>query len=159
MNNDQKLERSFIFYVAALLFFAVGGITTIGLPWYETLTIPSWTPPELLVAFIWGALFLCTAISVSLFWEKSNRSEASFKSIIGMYMANALLLLLWNYLFFGMHRLDVAFWVAVVVGVSVLVIMARLWKEARTSALLLLPYLAWMLYALFLTYEVLVLNP
>lgn len=158
MKDETHLARPFIFYVATLLFFGVGGITSIGLNWYAGLTVPSWTPPDLLVALIWGALFLCSAFSVSMFWEKSVRNDASFTSVISLYMANAMLILLWNYLFFGIHNLVAAFWVAIFVGASVLVLILRIWKEARTSALLLIPYLAWMSFAIYLTYLVMILN-
>lgn len=159
MQKDIVLVRSLIFYVATLLFFGVGAITTIGLEWYAGLMTPAWTPPELLVAFIWGALFLLTAYSIAIFWEKSSTDESSFKSVLSLYLANAALILLWNYLFFGVHQLAVAFYVALAVGASVVLLMARLWKNSRTSALLLIPYFAWMVFALFFTYSVLTLNP
>jgi len=159
MDNNTKLSRSFIFYVATLLFFGVGGITTLGLNWYTTLSLPWWTPPEMFVAFVWLVLFICTAVSVSIFWEQSKRAGASFLTTIWLYIGNSLLILLWNYLFFGLHELSFAFAAAVAVGVSVLLIMIRLWKEVRTAALLLIPYFGWMLFALVYTYTVMQMNP
>jgi hypothetical protein len=35
MNSDTKLTRSFTGYVATLLFFGVGAITTLGIGWYS----------------------------------------------------------------------------------------------------------------------------
>lgn len=159
MDNDTKLSRSFIFYVATLLFFGVGGITTLGLDWYTTLALPWWTPPELFVAFVWLILFICTATSISIFWERSRRGEASFRFIVSLYVVNSFLILLWNYLFFGVHELAFAFAAAVAVGISVAVLMLQLWKEVRHAALLLVPYLGWMLFALAYTYTVMLMNP
>jgi len=159
MNNETKLERSFIFYVATLLFFGVGAITTIGLDWYTTLQLPWWTPPELFVAFVWFVLFLCTAYSVSIFWEQSKKGGASPRSILSLYVANSFLVLLWNYLFFGVHELGFAFAAASAVGLSVAILMFRLWNRFRNAAVLLLPYLGWMLFALAYTYAVMQMNP
>lgn len=159
MNNDTKLTRSFTGYVATLLFFGVGAITTLGMGWYSSLNLPSWTPPELLVAFIWFVLFVLTACSVAVFWERSKRDERSFAWVLNLYMENAMLVLLWNYVFFGLHNLTIAFGVAVLIGVMVLIIMVKLWKEVRLAAVLLLPYLVWMIVALMLTYQIMVLNP
>ncbi|KND47139.1 MAG: Tryptophan-rich sensory protein [Parcubacteria bacterium C7867-004] len=158
MNTGTRFARSFILYVATLLFFGVGAITTLGIDWYATLRLPSWAPPELVVALIWFVLFLCTAFSVIRFWEHSKRDEISFRSVIYLYVLNSFLVLLWNYLFFGVHELGFAFAAAVAVGVSVAILIFRLWREARTSALLLVPYLAWMLFALLYTYTVMSLN-
>lgn len=154
-----SLARPFIFYVATLLFFAVGGMTSIGMRWYATLATPSWTPPDLLVATIWCVLFLCSAFSVSLFWEAREQNADAFKATLALYMGNALLVLLWNFLFFGVHELFAAFWVAIAVGGTVLALVLTLWNQVRAAALLLLPYLAWMLFALVLTYAVMTLNP
>jgi len=158
MNNETKLERSFIFYVATLLFFGVGAITTIGLDWYAALSLPWWTPPELFVAAVWFVLFLCTAFSASIFWEQSKKGGASSRSIVSLYVLNSFLVLLWSYLFFGVHELGLAFGAASAVGLSVVVLMIRLWAGFRNAALLLLPYLGWMLFALAYTYTVMVMN-
>lgn len=159
MNNETKLTRSFAGYVAALLFFGVGAITTLGIDWYSTLTLPWWTPSEQFVAFVWFVLFALTALSATIFWEQSAREERSFASILILYMENAMLVLLWNYVFFGMHNLTVAFGIAMIIGVLVIVLMVKLWNEVRLAALLLAPYLAWMCVALPLTYQLMVLNP
>lgn len=158
MNNETKLERSFIFYVATLLFFGVGAITTVGLDWYTTLSLPWWTPPELFVAAVWFVLFLCTAFSVSIFWEQSKKGGASSRTIVSLYVLNSFLVLLWSYLFFGVHELGLAFGAALAVGLSVAMLMLRLWKGFLSAALLLLPYLGWMLFALAYTYTVMVMN-
>jgi len=157
-HRDHRLAYSFIFYVAALLFFGVGAITTLGLKWYAGLVKPLWTPPDLMVALIWILLFITTALSVSLFWSASLHRERKFALTLGLYAANSLLVLLWNYLFFGLNRLDLAWWSAIAVGASIVLLMLHLWRNHRAAALLLLPYLAWMVFALAFTHTLLVLN-
>lgn len=159
MERNDRLVRYFIYYVATLLFFGVGAITTVGLPWYDTLTLPSWTPPENLVALAWGILFMLTAVSAVRFMEAigENRTRKDRRTIF-LYMGNALLVLLWNYLFFGIHHLGAALVAASLVGVSAAMLMNRVRERSMAAANLLLPYLAWMLFALYFSYTVSVLN-
>lgn len=157
MNADKRLSRSAIFYVAVLLFFSIGAITTAGLSWYSTLLVPAWVPDQMLTAVIWLVLFLCTAISMSVFWGNvTGTNKAGL--ITWLYLGNAGGVLLWNYLFFGMHNVTASFMAAVLVGTTLLVLALLLWKESRSSALFLAPYLIWMVFALVLSYQIMVLN-
>lgn len=155
--TDKRLSQSAIFYVAILLFFSIGAITTGGLGWYRSLNLPAWTPGQLLVGVIWLCLFLCMAASMSLFWGNTAGTDR-VRPIFFLYLGSAGLVLLWNYLFFGAHQLTAAFIAAVLVGASLVVLTASLWKLHRASALLLGPFLIWMMVALVLNYQIMLLN-
>ena len=58
-----------------------------------------------------------------------------------------------------MHEIKLALYVIVVLDVALVVTMVLFWKVRRASALLLVPYLAWILFATVLNYEFLRLNP
>ena len=146
MNEKHELGSIFIVYVATLLFFAVGAITTPELLWYRTLALPSWSPGELFVAAVWCVLFVLAAFSMSAFWDASPR-DASFTLTAKLYAGNAALILLWDYIFFGLHRIDLAFWVSVLVAVSVAAIMMRVRSVSKKTLWLLAPYLLWVLFA------------
>lgn len=157
-HKEGLIRDFFTFYAATLVFFAIGIVTTIGLTWYEGLRIPVWTPPELVIASIWGTLFLTTVISLNMFCDTCTVLTKSFRNTVLIYMGNALLILLWNYLFFGVHLLVLALWAAILVGISVLVLIMRVKERSKTAAWLLAPYFAWMLYAIAINYAVLLLN-
>jgi tryptophan-rich sensory protein len=158
MGKDSRLANYFIAYVAALLFFGVGAITTLGLDWYATLALPAWMPSETVVAAAWALLFVFTTWSACIVWDAADRGKG-FRATIALYMGNALLVLLWNYLFFGVHALLAASVVALVVGASVLALMVRVLAISRKAALMLIPYLAWMIAALCFNYLIWALNP
>lgn len=155
--SDQKLVHYFIFYVATLLFFGVGAITTTGLSWYETLITPGWMLPQLLIACIWGVLFVLVSLSMCLFWDASIRDRRFFVST-ALYLGNAALVLLWNYLFFGQHLLQIATVAAVAVTLSLVALMVSVRKVSKAATLLLVPYLLWLIYASYFSYLVTVLN-
>ena len=158
MNNDHRLVNYFTVYVATLLFLCVGAITTLGLGWYETLVLPAWMPPTIVVAFVWGLLFVLTTLSASIVWNTAEHDTPLY-IVVALYMGNALFILLWNYLFFGLHALLAASVVALVVGLSVLGLMIRVWRISKKASLMLLPYLIWMILALGFCYLIWKLNP
>ncbi len=155
--SDQKLVHYFIFYVAILLFFGVGAITTTGLSWYATLTPSVWILPQLLIACIWGVLFILVSLSMCVFWDASVRDQRFYASV-ALYLGNAALVLFWNYLFFGLHLLLAASVVAVVVTLSLMALMVSVRKVSNVSMMLLVPYLLWLIYATYISYLVTVLN-
>lgn len=157
-DSRQLVRDFFIFYNASLVFFAIGVITSLGLNWYGTLSVPAWSPPVLIIAAVWGALFLTTAISLVIYCDTTRADASSLRRTVTLYIVNAFLILLWNYLFFGIHELVLAVWAAVAVGVSVLALIWRVRKASTTAAWLLAPYIAWMLYAVAINYSVMLMN-
>jgi benzodiazapine receptor len=122
------------------------------------LATPTWTLPEGIIAAIWGTLFVTTVISLSSFFDTQTKSTKGFRTTVLLYMGNALLVILWNYLFFGIHVMVFALWAAIAVGVSVLTLIFRVKKVSRPAAWLLAPYLAWVAYAIAINYAVMIMN-
>jgi tryptophan-rich sensory protein len=65
----------------------------------------------------------------------------------------------WSPVFFGMHKVSPALTIlaALVLLNAVLVVLA--WRVRRVAALLLLPYLAWLIFAAFLNFQIVARNP
>lgn len=158
--TNPHLTRSFIFYIATLLFLGVGAMTTPQLAWYSTLTLPSFAPAKLLIAVIWCVLFYLTAYSLSTFWTTRDASHGkSFGFIVKLYLLNTGLILLWNWLFFDMHLLGFAALAAIAVLLSIILLIICLWHLSKKAAILLTPYIAWIMFALYLNHIIAVLNP
>lgn len=160
MNEQPRIHPFLIFYVATIIFFAVGAITQTGLSWYTGLVLPSWIPSETTVAALWCLLFVSSALSLLNFWNRAARGGWSRKEqlTVFFYMANAALVLLWNYAFFALHQLGFALLVACLVGLSAVAIMARTWRNSKSASYLLAPYVAWMIFAVYFSYALAVLN-
>lgn len=156
--TDRLIRDFFIFYTATIVFFAIGIITTLGLEWYGGINTPTWTPPNLMIAVIWGTLFITTVMSLSTFCDTAPSGTTAFRNTVLVYMGNALLILLWNYLFFGVHMLVLAVWAAAAVGLSVLTLIWRVRSASRVAAWLLAPYLVWVAYAVAINYVVMLMN-
>lgn len=141
----------------ALTAFIGGKITSVGMDWYKSINIPSWTPPGSVIGIVWTIIFILTAISAIIFWNKVPLGNV-FYWILGFFIANLLLNILWSALFFGLHYIGLAVIEALVLDLSVIVIMVLLYPFSKLASMLLLPYAVWTAFASYLTYSVWFLN-
>jgi len=142
--------------VAAVSFFG-SRITSSGMDWYKIINIPSWTPPGWVIGLVWTAIFILAAISIILFWNIQPRPNV-FYWVIALFIFNAILNVLWSYLFFGQHLIGWAVIEAIALGLSVLVLIILILPINKTAAFLLTPYMCWVFFASYLTYSIWLLN-
>ena len=67
--------------------------------------------------------------------------------------------LAWSPLFFGQHQIFAALVLLVVLDIAVIVTIVLFQRVRPVAALLMLPYLAWILFATLLNWQFLVANP
>ncbi|MDJ0958714.1 MAG: TspO/MBR family protein, partial [Arenicellales bacterium] len=75
--------------------------------WYEALAKPAWTPPNWLFPVAWTLLYLMIAVAGWLVWRAVGFSGAG--TAFALYFLQLLLNAAWSWLFFGLHRMDLAF--------------------------------------------------
>ncbi|MEJ2347867.1 MAG: tryptophan-rich sensory protein [Patescibacteria group bacterium] len=134
-----------------------GNVTTKGMEWYKTINLPSWTPPGSLIGMVWTTIFILATISAIIFWNKSPRNNRFLITVL-IFLINAVLNFGWSYLFFGLHKLNLAILESVLLGTSVFVLLFLIWPVSRLASILLLPYGLWVTFATYLTYVVSSLN-
>jgi tryptophan-rich sensory protein len=141
----------------ALVTAIVGGTITVLDSWYHSLEQPGWAPPDYMFGVIWTAIFAMIAVSGVLAWEKApTRRETEIS--LGLFALNGFLNLGWSFIFFRMHRPDIALYELVGLWLSILVLIVFCGRFSRWSALLLVPYLIWVTTAGVLNYQVVQLN-
>ncbi len=147
-----------IIAAAGVTFLAVAGmmLTRLG-PWYYGLRKPSWQPPDWLFGPAWTIIFILEAASAVIGWQ-SSRTASDAALLIGAYVANGLLNMLWSLFFFTWKRPDWALYEVGFLWLSIIVMMAVLHQLAGLAWLLLLPYLLWVSFASFLTGTIVRLN-
>lgn len=159
------------YIVIPLIVSAVAGLggwfTTLGRSadnWYQMLALPAWAPSGSIISVAWTIIFILTAISLLIIWNKLREASQRFKQIIQLFAANAVFNIAWSYLFFIRHDITAALIDALLIFLTVLAIIILLYSYqerssiARTAALPLYPYAAWTLFATYLTYTILTLN-
>jgi translocator protein len=138
--------------------FAAGWIGSRWMPgeWYAALAKPAWNPPNWIFGPVWTVLYVLMAVSAWLVWRQMGFGGAS--AALGWFAFQLALNGLWSYLFFGMHRLDLALVEVVVLWGTILAVTILFWNVNRVAGALLLPYLAWVGFASFLNFTLWSLN-
>ena len=120
-----------------------------GMRWYYTLNLPSFTPPSWVFGIAWTIIFALTATAAALVWNRFERNR-HFWFIIGLFVANAFLNILWTYLFFSQHKIGFALADAVLLFITVLSLIVLIGQCSLFVASLLAPYLGWTTFAIVL---------
>lgn len=126
-------------------------------PWFRSLAKPATFPPPAAFGIVWSILYVLMGLAFAMVcaaWGKRGRGWA-----IAAFLVQFALNLAWSPLFFGAHRITAALYLLAAIDVAVIVTIALFWRARRAAALLMLPYLAWILFATVLNWQFLQLNP
>lgn len=140
-----------------LLSFLVAGIASMFMPdaWYAALRKPDFNPPNWVFAPVWTLLYIFMAISI---W-RVQRKQQRFSFEIALWLVQLALNGLWSWLFFGLHRPDLALIDIALLIVVLLTTVLAFARIDRNAAWLLVPYLAWVSFASMLNLSLWQLNP
>lgn len=131
-------------------------VTAAGMAWYRGINLPAFTPAGNVIGAVWTGLFILAAWSALLVFNKL--SPAARRPIMVEFFINALLNVLWTFLFFGLHLLTASVFEAVLLALSVLLLILMIYPRLRLAAWLLAPYFAWVSFATYLTWSIARLN-
>ena len=141
---------------AGAIAFMGATITEIG-PWYHSLRQPAWAPADAAYGIAWTIIYALTALAAVAAWSAARtRGEAEW--IVGLFALNGFLNILWSLLFFRLHRPDLAVVESVLLWLSVLSLVIFCGRRSRAAGAMLLPYLAWVSFALTLNVRIAQLN-
>ncbi|MDO8514823.1 MAG: TspO/MBR family protein [bacterium] len=118
--------------------------------WYAGLAKPPLTPTDLVVIIVSLVLYFLMALALAIVWTKKQQSEQT-RAWVRFYFLQLLLNAAWTVFFFGLHSALVAFVDVLFLGFTVLSLIASAWGIDRRAAHLMLPYLAWIFFAAYLS--------
>jgi tryptophan-rich sensory protein len=128
-----------------------------GNPWFDALIKPEAMPPGWVFGAMWTLLYILLGLALAMILHA--RGAEGRGQALGAFILQLLLNYAWSPLFFALHQVETALTVIgamIVITAAAMVLMLRIRK---TAALLLLPYLAWLCFAAYLNYQIVVLNP
>lgn len=149
-------SRSFLVLLGLLAAcFAVAGLGSLAtIPnvdgWYADAAQPWFTPPNAVFGPVWTVLYVLIAVSGWL----AHRAGASLVP----WWVQLALNLAWTPIFFAAEQLWLGLVVIVALDAAVVWTLARFARASRAAAWLLVPYLAWVLFATALNTGIAVLN-
>lgn len=121
--------------------------------WYRELRKPGWTPPNWLFGPVWSILYIMIAVAGWLAWNASPDSGAVRLWGLQLVFNGA-----WSWLFFGRHRMDLAFVDVCLMWLSIAAFIVVAYSVSVLAALLFVPYLLWVTIAATLNFSVWRLN-
>jgi benzodiazapine receptor len=122
--------------------------------WYADLAKPTWTPPGWAFGPVWTLLYAMMAVAGWLVWREGRSRRATLLFLLQLALNAA-----WPWLFFSLRRPDWAFAAVVVLAVAILAAIVASLRVSRGAALLLVPYLGWVVFAAALTLAIWQMNP
>ena len=95
-------------------------------------------------------LYITIAISAFLYYRSSFKTHVGWTS--ALLIVHLMTNFVWTYLFFGLRSPLLALVDIVVLDTTLIVLICRFWKSRVLAGALLVPYLAWVLFATYLNY-------
>lgn len=122
--------------------------------WYAALQKPAFNPPNWVFPPAWTLLYVLMAIAAWRVWTRHGMSAA-----IVLWGVQLVFNAAWMWLFFGMHRPDIALADILILLALIVALTIAFWRRDRWAGGLLLPYVAWVAFAAELNHALWQLNP
>lgn len=124
--------------------------------WYNNLIKPYLLPPKWIFSPVWIILYgtlLVSLIIYTLTFSYKNKMNGYIIFVVHMVFN-----LMWSFVFFSLHRIDIAFAVIVIMDLTAAILTAKFFSVSKSAGLILVPYLVWIFFATYLNMMFLILN-
>jgi translocator protein len=126
-------------------------------PWFQALEKPDIYPPPATFGIVWTILYAMIGFAFALVcaaWGSRVRAWA-----IAAFLVQLALNLAWSPTFFGGQEIEAAFYLLVAIDLAAILTTLLFFRIRKWAGVLMLPYVAWILFATFLNWQFLQLNP
>ena len=154
------VKNKFLSFILLLIFTYsasfIGGIVTISFkePWYSQLVKSNYNPPDWIFAPVWTTLYLMMTLAIWFYWHSKNREM----NTIYIYFIHIVFNTTWSIVFFGLHQILLALIVLLILIILIIILILKFKRVNYVSSYLMIPYLLWSCYALFLNFNLYILN-
>ncbi len=120
---------------------------------YSSLNQPPLAPPGIVFPIAWTILYLLMGISYYLYRKVDDN-----KTFITVYYLQLFLNLTWTFIFFVFKMRFLAIFGILAIILLVFYLIKKFWNIKKESAYLLIPYLFWLVFVMYLTIGIFLLN-
>jgi len=125
--------------------------------WYITLEKPFFAPPNWIFGPVWIILYFLMGVSLYIVWKDELKSKT--RNVFFVVFAIQLILnALWSLLFFGLKSPLLGLIDILILDVMLVVTIFYAKRVSKYAAMLLIPYMVWIIIASVLNYAIMVLN-
>lgn len=146
-----------ILFVTSALF--IGGLSGLftrnSASVYQTITKPLLSPPSIVFPVVWTILYIMIGISAAIIYQ--NEKDLLSRPFI-IYYIQLFLNFFWSFIFFNMQNYLLAFIWLLMLLISIIIMIFEFYQINKLAAILLIPYLLWVLFAGYLNLSIYLLN-
>ena len=128
-----------------------------GNPWFDSLQKPSFMPPGWTFGVVWPILYALLGISVAMIIAEPPSQRRTVG--LTLFFIQMALNFCWSPLFFAAHQITLAKIVIFVMAALAAAAAGQFLRVRRVAGLLMIPYLAWLIFAATLNATIEQLNP
>lgn len=125
--------------------------------WYPTLNKPTFNPPDWLFRPVWTTLYILIGIAAYLVWIRRDKI-VHFPRTVAIYLIQLILNLGWSFIFFYLHEIGFALAEIILLLIIIVINASMFYKINKWAGLIFIPYILWVSFASFLTYNIFILN-
>lgn len=128
----------------------------IDLNWLYSINRPALMPPSYVFGIVWSILYIMIILSL-VFFVRNGIKKTDILAI-SFFVLQLALNLSWTPVFFGLHQTKIALLIILALVVCVAITSILFYQKSKTAGLLLVPYFLWLLFAMYLNFEIVRLN-
>jgi tryptophan-rich sensory protein len=128
-----------------------------GNTWFDGLQKPFFMPPGWAFPVAWTTLYMLMGIAVAMILALPPSPER--RAALVLFFVQLALNFAWSPIFFAVHDITLAKWVIFVMVAVAALAGGRFMRLRKAAGLLLIPYLAWLVFAAVLNSTIEALNP
>lgn len=163
--SKSQLRMSFLRYAL----FTVPGILLLGTLsgalanagsgnlWFAALHKPPVMPQAWVFAAVWTALYILLGLSLAMLLHAQGAAKR--RPALWLFALMLALTFAWPFVFFALHKLTLALSLIAAMMVLAIVLVFLLWRVRMLAALLLYPFIGWLMFAGALDYQLIGMNP
>jgi translocator protein len=123
--------------------------------WFASLRKPALMPPAWVFPVAWTVLYILMGIALGRVIAQSNMRR---RRAIMLFVIQLALNLSWSPIFFGLHEALPALIILITLVIAAGAATIAFWKVQTAAGALMLPYLAWLIFATYLNGAIVHLN-
>lgn len=138
-----------------LIAYGISMLTQQHIPdWYNGLNKSSLTPSNWVFPTVWSILYVLLAVVGWMLWNVRQEAKPAFI----WYCIQMVFNWLWTPIFFGLEQTSLALGCIVIIIIATIFSICYAWRPVKVAAVLLIPYLCWIIFASYLNTLIVMLN-
>lgn len=113
--------------------------------WFDSLLKPSFMPPGWAFGVAWPILYALLGVALAMILAQPSSDRRRLALIL--FFVQLALNLAWSPIFFGLHAIELAKWVIFLMAIVAAAAAGQFYRLRKAAGSLMIPYLAWLVFA------------